>query len=521
MKAYKKIIFGVVGLMALNSCKDYLDVNTDPATPQIGDVKALTPPLFTAITRGVQWDARYLGLVIQNWGYTSANYWAERHGWPGANSDVTGDIWRQNYYGLGNNLNLVIENGLETMQYNYVGLAKAIQAWSWQTTTDYHGDIILTQAFDDTRYTFDYDEQEDVYEHVVNLTNEAIAYLERTDGVGTEATLSKSDLVYKGKADKWIKFCYGLLARNANNLSNKSTYDPDKVIQYVDKALADNADDFLIPFDGTTTANANFFGPMRNNLSNYRQSNLIVNLLNGTLLNAAQDTVIDPRRANMITASLDGNFRGTNPSAGAPNGGVTNPLSLPNPWGGIHTSNPGAGNGKYLFTDKVAYPLMTYSEMQFIKAEAAFRKGAKDVAYGAYMKGIEASIDFVSARGTAITATEKSDYLASEAVVQNEADLTLRDIMLQKYIAVWGYNFVETWSDLRRHHYNEGDAKGNNPYLDVYINPQFADYNNGKPAYRYRPRWNSEYIYNVDALKKVGADLEDYHTFEQWFSKAD
>ncbi len=521
MKTYKTIILGLLGMMSLNSCKDYLDINSDPATPQIADVKALTPPVFSAMTRGVQFDARYLGLVIQTWGYTSANYWAELHGWPGANSDVTGEIWRQNYYGLGENLNLIVEDGLTKQQYNYVGLAKAVQAWSWQTTTDYHGEIILDQAFDDTRFSFDYQEQKEVYDHVVNLANEAISYFQRTDGVGNEAGLGASDQVYNGSSEKWIKFCYGLLARNANNLSNKSSYDPDKVIEYVNKSLASNSDNFMVPFDGTIVDNANFFGPMRNNLSNYRQSNLINNLLNGTLLNAEQDTIIDPRRNSMITASLDSVFRGTNQGAGAPNGGIANPMSLPNPWGGIHTTNPGAGNGKYLFMDDAPYPLMTYSELQFIKAEAAFHKGDLTTAYQAYLNGVEASIDFVGELGESITSSQKTDYMSSKSVVQSSNNLTLKAIMLQKYIAVWGFNFVETWSDLRRYHYFLGDAKGNNPYEGAFIIQSLSDYNNGNPAYRYRPRWNSEYIYNLEALKKIGGDQEDFHTYETWFSKAD
>jgi hypothetical protein len=163
---------------------------------------------------------------------------------------------------------------------------------------------------------------------------------------------------------------------------------------------------------------------------------------------------------------------------------------------------------------------MTYSEIQFIKAEAAFRKGDKAIAHQAYLNGISASIDFVSALGTAITTADKTAYMTSASVKQSDAMLTLRDIMLQKYLALYGYGFVETWCDLRKFHYNTGDAQGNKPYLDVFAFPAnfFAD-NGGKPAQRYRPRYNSEYLWNVEALKKIGANKNDYHTYEMWFSK--
>jgi hypothetical protein len=46
----------------------------------------------------------------------------------------------------------------------------------------------------------------------------------------------------------------------------------------------------------------------------------------------------------------------------------------------------------------------------------------------------------------------------------------------------------------------------------------FTD-NLNKPAYRVRPRFNSEYVWNLDQLKLFGGDKADYHTYEQWFSK--
>ena len=130
------------------------------------------------------------------------------------------------------------------------------------------------------------------------------------------------------------------------------------------------------------------------------------------------------------------------------------------------------------------------------------------------------SIEFVSGNGTAISAANRDAYMASASVVQTPEKLTLKDIMLQKFIATWGFNFVETWCDLRKYHYNVGDSKGNNPYLNYFIFPRtfFSD-NGGKPAQRYRPRYNSEYIWNLAALKKVGGDQPDYHTKLMWFSE--
>ena len=513
----KKIYIVLIAFaITFSGCKKYFDVNTDPATPQDPQSKTLTPPLFAQMERGVQFDSRYLGGLIQYFG-GNVNV-GETHGWL-VGSDAMGEIWRTNYYGLGANLNLIISDSESTQEWNYVGMAQALKAWGWQITTDYYGDIILKQAYEPNRFVFDYDPQSDVYEEVVRLANESIKNFNRTDGSGTPAKMVGFDLAYNGDAAKWIKFNYGLLARNANNLINKSTYDPAKVIEYVDKSLASNADNFVVPNAGTTAVNGNFFGPLRSNLAAYRQTRLIAGLLDGTYFTGTPGTVIDPRRNNMITVSVDGVFRGTNPGSGDP-GTVAAKNQIPNVWGILGGANPGPGQGKYLFKDDAGFPIMTYAEMQFIKAEAAFRSGNSTLALTAYQNGISASIDFVSALGTAITTADKTAYMTSASVKQTPEMLTLKDIMLQKYLALYGYGFVETWCDLRKYNYNVGDAKGNNPYLNAYFfPPSFFSDNGGKPAQRYRPRYNSEYLWNTEALKKIGADRVDYHTIKMWFTE--
>jgi hypothetical protein len=512
------ILFTALFAIFLVGCsKDFFDVNSDPATPQTPNSKTLTMPLFAQMARGVQFDSRYLSHVVQFWGRNTSNYFAEIHGWL-QGSDASGEIWRTNYFGLGLNLGLVIEDATKTQEYNFVGLAQALRAWSWQTTTDYHGDIILKQAFEPNRYVFEYDPQQDVYAEVVRLANESIANFKRTDGKGSAAAMAPSDLVYQGNNVKWIKFNYGLLARNANALINKANYNPKKVIEFADLALSSNDDNFIVPNDGSTTSNANFFGPLRNNIGTFRQTRLLVGLLNGSL-SLLSDTIKDPRRNNMITASPDGIFRGTGPATGDPG---TDALRnrIPNPWGITANNNAGAANTKYLFKDAAGFPIMTYSEIQFIKAEAAFRDNNLTLAYEAYRKGILGHIDFVSKLGPVISNANRDAYMLSASVRQSPATLTLADIMLQKFIAMWGHGFVETWVDLRKYNYNEGDSKGNNPYLGYFVFPNtfFAD-NGGKPAQRYRPRYNSEYIWNLEALKKVGGENSDYHTYKMWFSQ--
>ena len=114
------------------------------------------------------------------------------------------------------------------------------------------------------------------------------------------------------------------------------------------------------------------------------------------------------------------------------------------------------------------FEIMTYHEACFIKAEVLFRQGKKAEALAAYKEGIKAHIDYMQKKLTywqgqgynnpdmmPMDDAKISAYLASDAVCQSAADLTMRDIMLQKYVAM-GCS-LENWNDMRRFNYSAGN----------------------------------------------------------------
>src|ERR1700730_8869316 len=110
MKNKFYFLFLLMGLLATVGCKKYLNVNSDTATPQNPSNSAVFPAMLAGLPRGLQYDSRYLGKYIQNWLATASGDTYDRHGYV-AGSDNTGDVWRQCYYGLGKNLDYIIENG--------------------------------------------------------------------------------------------------------------------------------------------------------------------------------------------------------------------------------------------------------------------------------------------------------------------------------------------------------------------------------------------------------------------------
>jgi hypothetical protein len=103
------------------------------------------------------------------------------------------------------------------------------------------------------------------------------------------------------------------------------------------------------------------------------------------------------------------------------------------------------------------------------------------------------------------------------------SNLTMTHIMLQKYIALYAWGVQVTWADMRRFHYNNDFYGGYQVYAGFTppSGTSLHSTNLGKLVYRCRPRYNSEYLYNIPSLTLIGAypPGNDYHTKECWFSK--
>ncbi|MDO8928396.1 MAG: SusD/RagB family nutrient-binding outer membrane lipoprotein, partial [Bacteroidota bacterium] len=280
----KKIIFSLlIGVMLIISsgCEDWLDVNKNPNGPEKVTAYLYLGAMEQQLSLSMQWDARMLAYYTQNFAYYSTNYAYDRQGTPAWTSDMA-EHWRAVYWKLGINLTDMITISEKEERWDLAGIGYAIQAWGWQMLTDMHGPVIYKEAFKPGLYTFAYDEQQLVYEEVVKICEKAIANLNRYDGSVSAKFAGKGDQIYAGNRLKWKKFTYGLLAINMSHLSNKSAlYKPEKIMAYVDSAFTSNADNALIGFAGSVSADASFFGPMRGNLLGARPSKFIVSLMDG------------------------------------------------------------------------------------------------------------------------------------------------------------------------------------------------------------------------------------------------
>ncbi|HEX6533652.1 MAG TPA: RagB/SusD family nutrient uptake outer membrane protein [Gemmatimonadaceae bacterium] len=519
----------LAGLMCLTtSCQNFLDVNTNPNAPQTVSAYLYLAPMLHWMATSPQYDGRYVGRYAQEWVYrfssSSQPYSWDRMGYDAA-SDAGAQQWRDVYWSLGQNLVDMNTLAEQEQRWDLLGVGLILKAWGWQVLTDMHGPIIIKEAFDQTRTTFDYDTEEYAYQEVDSLLNAAIVLLQRTDGAVDQGYLAQGDHMYNGDRAKWLKLAYGMLALNLNHFSNKASYNPDSVIALVDKSFTSNDDDALFPYPAASANDdKNFLGTSRDNITRYRQTEFIVHLMDGTEFGG----VVDPRMSRMLSPSPDGQYRGLNPLKKGFSGLSAD--QIPNNFYG-YPGTAGAGQpSRYIFSDKSKIPVMTYSQLQFIKAEAAYRKGDKATALAAYINGISSHIDFVNARNqddgqtpTQITDAEKQAFLSNPAIVPATADgLTLSHIMSQKYIAEWGWGHNELWMDLRRYHYTDMDPASGTEVFRGFTPPSGGDLftdNGGKLVQRMRPRYNSEYVWNQAGLEPIGGLNADYHTYPLWITQ--
>lgn len=543
MKKFLIILSSVsaVFVLLLSSCSKkiedaYVNPNADVRVP----IETLLPGIIgnfvgssaaAGSAYGVASDGLYIGRYIQYWETNStANQYDQMGGATGA-SDVLGSIWAMHYFGMGGNLNKMMEWGVEEKKWDYVGVGYAIRAWSWLMLTDTYGEAILEDAFRPDLLVFRYNSQPDIYAEARRTAHQAIAYLNKTgDGV-SQANLALGDAYfYNGDVNKWKKFAYSVLARSFNHLTNKTIYNPDSVIYYANLGIINNADNATAKFANSgITGTSNFYGPLRGNLNAVRQGRFMTDLVTG--LNTTFLGVFDPRTPYLVRENANGTYKGILPNK------ATSGLAVadqPYHYWGITsftstTAPANDNNSRYIFRNGSPFPIITASEVHFMKAEAYLRKGLQGEAKQSYIDGISTSFDFLTGTpeyfagmpgALLITPAQKAAYLANPLVVP--AVLTRSHIMLQKYIAMYGWGLTETWVDMRRYHYTDLDpVLGTQVYAgftppsgtDLYVN------NNGKLVYRARPRYNSEFLYNIAALDGVGGRLLDYNTKEMWFSQ--
>lgn len=298
----------------------------------------------------------------------------------------TNGIWAQIYENIIVELKVVNQKATDQGLNHYLAIGKSIEAMTLMMTTDVFGDIPYTEAgLGDSNSNPVFDSQETViYPAVKSLLEEALTLFNAAPG---PISPGSDDVLYGGDVNKWKLAVHGMLARYYLHLGDNAN-----ALAQAKMSFTSRADNLGYKYPGGLNANQwSGFNDVREGDMEFHPT-----------LRGIMTGFNDVDRLGV----LDNTFNNTHP---------------------------------YL-TDDRREDLLTYREIQFIIAETSTNATEKRTAY---LNGIKASFDELG-----LTTAQYNSYVAQASVDPGAGNLTMQDIMTQKYIAM----FVqpEAFSDWRR-----------------------------------------------------------------------
>lgn len=430
------ILFLTVTLLAASCKKSFEDLNTDPNRPkQITPGVMLGQMQYRIVNSNVQGARNFTQELMQVDAPRASTGGAGLHRYivnPGA------AVW-SDYYSYLTDIEDIYAIADNLKENNYKAIALVYKCWAYSILTDLYGDVPYSQATKATVGTFQaaFDKQKDIYIQILKDLDAANMLFD-----DTKALTYGGDLVYNANAlsggknigiQKWKKFCNSLklrlllriLKRNAEvNVNEQISVIIGDAAKY--PVFTANTDEAILRYPGSF--------PYFNPFFNARQLDWREGTYYTKFFLNKMNTDSDPRRAIWSTTV---NVNSVNVYQGIESGYPTTTEYLVN-------KNSSYSDG--LKTLPQLGIMMTYAEIEFIKAELALKgfttgKTAKQH----YESGITSSM-------LQWGATMPSGYLQQAGVLYNSAataEQQLEQIMLQKYYA---YFFVDyqSWFEKRR-----------------------------------------------------------------------
>ncbi len=252
----KKIIYIIIGFLLLlnfSACQDWLDVNENPSkanntvpTPdlRLRSIQMQFVDAYESSGTRASWITQNITKVPAN----NNNDKIQRWDCPLASTTWPYQAW---FVYCASNLQPLIDKATAEEAWQYVGAAQLIHAWGFMLMLDMYGEMPYTEALG-TSITPKYDDGKTIYYGCMDMLEKAIGNLSKSQPA-TATPLSNGDIWNGGDQQKWIKLAYGLKARWLNNLSKKSFYNPDAVLEALAKAPQSVADNTVMRFINTAS----------------------------------------------------------------------------------------------------------------------------------------------------------------------------------------------------------------------------------------------------------------------------
>lgn len=413
-------------LFASNACTDtYTEINTDPNNPTTIGAQYLLPYAIEAsvdtywggVTRFERLNLDGAMLWMQ---YLSRNIYSNEGDSYGISPAFYNNNWKAFYNdGLVNFQRVITLAGPEGVNpnSNYEGIALVMKSWVYSLLTDLYGAVPYTEAVsgaaDEPIYSPTYDNMDVVYDGILadlKTANEKLT-------VGGPAV--SGDILYNGDISKWKKFANSLRLRLANRQASKKPSESQAIMVEIlgDPAtypiFTSNADNAMLEHTATRPSNNSWHEVMViSSRTDWSISKTFVDKLKAT----------NDARLGAIATEVNGDY------AGIPNG-------LPDAIATTFLSSASVMQPRFSEASAPSV-IMTYSELNFILAEAALDGDISGDADAYMQKGITASYD-------------QYDLTVSPEFFQAVGSATKETIMEQKWVALFGQG-IEAWTEYRR-----------------------------------------------------------------------
>lgn len=429
MKKLFYILLGATSLLTTVSCtKDFDELNINPnLIDKVTPGSLVTPTVygmsnyFTLRSYDFTWQIMQVGLPNP-----SVQLGIHRYDFMPTSGNGT---WNTCYTWL-RSVREMREAADAFNQPVYHAVASTLQAYIGGILTDSFGDVPFSEALlaEDGINQPKFDTQEEIYTRLINDLEEANKIY------AGEGNMSGNDLLYNNDKTKWRKFNNSLLLRLLLRTSNQSTFDSYNRIRQIlgneteYPIFTSNADAALVTITGI--APYSYAWARRQDYVNFEaMSSFFVDMLND---------MNDPRRPLFMTQA-------SRMVDGAPQ--AIGYKGIPSAHSGDESQfdySPSTPNGNLMIYDQIGTPIkqvmMSYAEVEFIKAETALHIGNQDLAKECYERGVTAAI--IQWNGGAIPV----DYFDNEAAA---FDGTLERVLDQKYLALF-FNDYQQWYEYRR-----------------------------------------------------------------------
>ncbi len=442
----KRILYFLIIVVGLSACTDGFDeLNKDPNRP----ITASMPSIMLSAQRTITHT------LLDDNNIWVAMTWVQYHGRLGYTEQVFDYDWNidaiyNNETYVLNNLEKLRKQAIEKKHLNYEAIAMIMEAWIFANWTDMNGDIPYSEALrgEEERLLYPkYDSQESIYKNLVLKLKEAAGKIDLNPGVADVD--GESDIYGQGDMLKWKKFANSLRARlylrmsEVDNATAKAGLEEIFGDEDTYPVMEGNEDNVGVKFYSDASPNRVTFVQQTRENNNIRTvGSTVVDLL-------CENN--DPRRTiflNPTENSVDSVAEGIWTEyeyTGAP-------AAVPNPMASFDRKKVSTVGDAIALDWYRPIDVMTYSEVMFIKAEAASKGySVGESAEAAYEAGIEASMK----KWGVIDEGAISNYMAG-AFATFDVSKAKEQILTQRYLDQF-HQALNTFAMLRR---------GGFPHLD-------------------------------------------------------